>query len=598
MILNKRSKAPATEDLTYLFGQPEKPIGQWGIEKKNDSDAIKVSLSDCLACSGCVTSAETVLLEAQSVDEFKQQVAACAQSGGRRVTVVSVAPQSRASLAHAAGLSALDAAKRLTGFFKSMGVVAVFDTTAARDFSLLEAGEEFVERFRASRRSRDAASNQSQSQNQNQNQSQNQNQNPNPLPVLASACPGWVCYAEKQSPGVLPHISNVKSPQQVMGTIVKRRVAAALGLDPAAVFHVAVMPCYDKKLEASRGDFRGEPGGDGDGGEGPPDVDCVLTTGEVAELLAGAFGIAVKERDGYSTEAAGAREGAAALARVPPAPLDGWLASFGTGRRPSPSSSGAGAPGDDAEMDMDVDAAVDADASVAASGADANDEWVWGCDSKEGGGGSGGYLEHVFRYAAAKLFGIEVRGALEYKIPRARNLDLREVTLEGPDGTTLLRFAQAYGFRNIQNMVRKIKPTAHDIHLGTSRDGCGYDYVEIMACPSGCLNGGGPAPAAAAAGGDRGDRRRETAGDDGEGAGGRARDEVPMGRRHRGAAAAGCEPGGCGGVPRLGARGGGFGERARARLFHTRYHDRGAEAAAAAGGAVAAAAQLKLTSDW
>ena len=373
--------------------------------------------------------------------------------------------------------------------------------------------------------------------------------------------PGWVCYAKKQSPGVLPHISNVKSPQQVMGTIVKRRVAAALGLDPAAVFHVAVMPCYDKKLEASRGDFRGEPGGDGDGGEGPPVVVCVLTTGVVAELLAGAFGIAVKERDGYSTEAAGAREGAAALARVPPAPLDGWLASFGTGQRPSPSSSGAGAPGDDAEVDVDVEAHVDA--SLVASGADANDEWVWGCDSKEGGGGSGGYLEHVFRYAAAKLFGIELRSALEYKIPRARNLDLREVTLEGPDGTTLLRFAQAYGFRNIQNMVRKIKPTAHDIHLGTSRDGCGYDYVEIMACPSGCLNGGGQ-PAAAAAGGDRGDRRRETAGDDGEGAGGRARDEVPMGRRHRGAAAAGCEPGGCGGVPRLGARGGGFGERARA----------------------------------
>ena len=47
----------------------------------------------------------------------------------------------------------------------------------------------------------------------------------------------------------------------------------------------------------------------------------------------------------------------------------------------------------------------------------------------------------------------------------------------------------------------------------------------------------------------------------------------------------------------MGARGGGFGESARA-LFHTRYHDRGAEAAAAAGGAVAAAAQLKLTSDW
>ena len=594
MILNKRSKAPATEDLTYLFGQPEKPIGQWGIEKKNDSDAIKVSLSDCLACSGCITSAETVLLEAQSVDEFKQQVAACAQSGGRRVTVVSVAPQSRASLAHAAGLSALDAAKRLTGFFKSMGVVAVFDTTAARDFSLLEAGEEFVERFRASRRSRDAASNQSQSQNQNQNQ----NQNPNPLPVLASACPGWVCYAEKQSPGVLPHISNVKSPQQVMGTIVKRRVAASLGLDPAAVFHVAVMPCYDKKLEASRGDFRGEPGVGGGDGEGPPDVDCVLTTGEVAELLAGAYGIAVKERDGYSTEAAGAREGAAALARVPPAPLDGWLASFGTGRRPSPSSSGAGAPDADVDMDVDVEAHVEAhvDASLVASGADANDEWVWGCDSKEGGGGSGGYLEHVFRYAAAKIFGIEVRGALEYKIPRARNPDLREVTLEGPDGTTLLRFAQAYGFRNIQNMVRKIKPTAHDIHLGTSRDGCGYDYVEIMACPSGCLNGGGqlpPPPPPEEIAGIGGARPRAMTAKE-------LVDELETKYRWGDGTVEPRPPDASPEVAeayRHWVRGAVGSERARA-LFHTRYHDRGAEAAAAAGGAVAAAAQLKLTSDW
>ena len=156
MILNKRSKAPTPTpaDTTYLFGPTpttNKPIGQWGIEKKKDSDAIKVSLSDCLACSGCITSAETVLLEAQSIDEFKQQVAACAQSGGRRAVVVSIAPQSRASLAYAAGLSTLDAAKRLTGFFKAMGVARVYDTTAARDFSLLEAREEFVERFRASK---------------------------------------------------------------------------------------------------------------------------------------------------------------------------------------------------------------------------------------------------------------------------------------------------------------------------------------------------------------------------------------------------------------------------------------------------------------
>lgn len=33
------------------------------------------------------------------------------------------------------------------------------------------------------------------------------------LPMLASACPGWVCYAEKTQTSVLPNISTTKSPQ-------------------------------------------------------------------------------------------------------------------------------------------------------------------------------------------------------------------------------------------------------------------------------------------------------------------------------------------------------------------------------------------------
>ena len=493
MILNKRSKAPVTEDLTYLFGQPEKPIGQWGIEKKNDSDAIKVSLSDCLG----VQRLHHVRGDGAPRGAERRRVQAAGggvrASGGRRVTVVSVAPQSRASLAHAAGLSALDAAKRLTGFFKSMGVVAVFDTTAARDFSLLEAGEE--SRPSASAASRGLGSNQSQNQNQSQSQSQNQNQNqsqnPNPLPVLASACPGWVCYAEKQSPGCCPTFSNVKSPQQVMGTIVKRRVAASLGLDPAAVFHVAVMPCYDKKLEASRGDFRGEPGVGGGDGEGPPDVDCVLTTGEVAEASRGCVRYR-REGEGRVLDRGGGREGGRGGAGEGTARAPRRVARVVWNRAEAESELlGCRAPDADVDMDVDVDAHVDADV-------DAFGCLGIGCERRvgvglrlEGGRRGSGNFEHASGTPRKLSSGSRFRGALEYKIPRARNPDLREVTLEGPDGTTLLRFAQAYGFRNIQNMVRKIKPTAHDIHLGTSRDGCGYDYVEIMACPSGCLNGGG-----------------------------------------------------------------------------------------------------------
>ena len=61
----------------------------------------------------------------------------------------------------------------------------------------------------------------------------------------------------------------------------------------------------------------------------------------------------------------------------------------------------------------------------------------------------------------------------------SRNQDFRETVLT-IDDQVRLRFAYAYGFRNIQNIVQKLK-----------RNKCDYDFVEIMACPSGCINGGG-----------------------------------------------------------------------------------------------------------
>lgn len=54
-----------------------------------------------------------------------------------------------------------------------------------------------------------------------------------------------------------------------------------------------------------------------------------------------------------------------------------------------------------------------------------------------------------------------------------RNPDFREVTLE-VDGKCVLRFAIANGFRNIQNLMQKIK-----------RGKAFYHFVEVMACPSG-----------------------------------------------------------------------------------------------------------------
>ncbi|NXG66497.1 NARFL factor, partial [Hemiprocne comata] len=345
-------------------------------------EKAKITLNDCLACSGCITSAESVLITQQSHKELCKVLALnkTASPSEQKLVVVSVSPQSRASLAARYKMCVLETAKKLTMFLKSLGkcVHYVFDTTFSRNFSLLESQREFVKRFR--KRSEDKKA----------------------LPMLASACPGWICYAEKTHGSfIIPHISSTKSPQQVMGSLVKGCFAEQQHFPPDQIYHVTVMPCYDKKLEASRPDFFNQE-------YQTREVDCVITTGEVLKLL---------EQEGVS------------LSEVDPAPLDSMFGSA------------------------------------------AGEELT-----SHSGGGSGGYLEHIYKYAAKELFGIHV-DTIQYK--PLKNKDFQEVTLER-DGVVLLQFALAYGFRNIQNLVQKLK-----------RGKSPYHYVEVMACPSGCLNGGG-----------------------------------------------------------------------------------------------------------
>jgi len=168
----------------------------------------QITLNDCLACSGCVTSAETVLIQMQSQEEVYKVLHSNqrAQQEGRfddiKIVVVSVSPQSRANFAAKYNQTLLQVAKKLTNFFKVLGCHFVFDTSFSRDLALLESQAEFVTKFR-------------------QNQS---------LPMLASACPGWICYAEKTHGSfILPYISSTKSPQQIMGTLVKEYFAKRIG---------------------------------------------------------------------------------------------------------------------------------------------------------------------------------------------------------------------------------------------------------------------------------------------------------------------------------------------------------------------------------
>lgn len=347
---------------------------------------VEITLSDCLACSGCITSAESVLVTQQSQEElFKvfeenKKLYKEGKDSETKLIIVSVSIQPVLSLAVRYNLSPNEAAARLAGFFRHLGADMVVDMTAAENLALLESQKEFVRRYTSARN--DGIK--------------------NILPMLASSCPGWVCYAEKTHGNfILPYISTTKSPQQIMGSLIKSWVSEMYGGRP--IYHITVMPCYDKKLEAARADFFNET-------TQSRDVDCVITGIELEQMLqAEGLSLNSMEKAGYSEPWSKANTTSLPVLK------------------------------------------------------------------RHIGSGSGGYADHILRYAAKELFGIDFE---DFHYKNLRNPDFREVILEN-DGKILLRFAIANGFRNIQNLVQKLK-----------RGKSNYDYVEVMACPSGCLNGG------------------------------------------------------------------------------------------------------------
>ncbi|EGG16931.1 nuclear prelamin A recognition factor-like protein [Cavenderia fasciculata] len=372
------------------------------VETTSDGEKVQmekatITLNDCLACSGCITSAESVLISAQSTVEFSNVLKSIAESKPDSIVVVSISPQSRASLANHFGIDSMQLHRKLVTFLKSIGVNHVFDTSFSREFALIESAEEFIARYKQTY--------------------------DKPLPMLASACPGWICYAEKtHGDYVLPYISTTKSPQQIMGTLVKYYLSKKINTLPSNIYHVTIMPCYDKKLEASRSDFYNDV-------FKTKDVDCVLSTSEVLELL--------KEH------------GDVDLLKLEEATLDNSIFN-----------------------------------NVIFNQQTGQPEKFLGVT-----GSTGGYFEYLFRRAAKELFGKEIEGEIEYKV--GRNTDFKEASLE-VDGKKVLSFAKAYGFRNIQNIVRKIKTTT----ASSSKKEPQYHFVEVMACPSGCINGGGQIKAA------------------------------------------------------------------------------------------------------
>ena len=404
-----------------------------------------ISLTDCLACSGCVTSAEAVLVSLQSHTEvlntldgytlldvqelLRQKELTDGYSPipkAAKLFIASVSPQVRASLGATFGISEIEAGHMIEQFLAGPeglmkgGVYGsrfayVVDTNQMREACLVLGADEVSDSLQ---------------------------NNSTPRPILTSACPGWICYAEKTHPHVLPHLSKLKSPQAVTGTLLKSVLSKSLGIHPSQIWHLAIMPCFDKKLEASREELTDRYWQQDkliDELHGPVrDVDCVITARELLSLA--------ETRD-------------IKLASLPQRPLS----SQDHVPFPDPRIAQYLFPKPRRRAQQSPDA-----------------------------GSSGGYLYHILLSKKSSHPGSSI------SIQRGRNADVIDYTLVSSSGVPIFKAARYYGFRNIQNLVRKLKPTRQSRLPGAAvrmkaKTSTGIDlaYVEVMACPGGCTNGGG-----------------------------------------------------------------------------------------------------------
>ena len=131
---------------------------------------------------------------------------------------------------------------------KHLGFDQIYDTSFAADLTVIEEGTEFLERKAQG----------------------------GTLPMFTSCCPGWVKYAEQYFPELLPNLSTCRSPQQMFGALVKAMLPDQLKIARKNIKVVAIMPCTAKKFEAQRPEMAVH---------GDPDVDHVLTTQELAQMI-------------------------------------------------------------------------------------------------------------------------------------------------------------------------------------------------------------------------------------------------------------------------------------------------------------------------
>ena len=204
-----------------------------------------LNVSSCINCGQCILVCPTAALTERShVDEVLRALA-----DPTKTVIVQHAPAVSVSIAEEFGFApGVDFDGKMVAALRRAGFERVFDTSFAADLTIMEEGSELVKRVTEG----------------------------GALPMFTSCSPGWIKFVEQSYPEFRENLSTCKSPQQMMGAVVKTFFAEKAGLDPANIVSVSIMPCTAKKFEAARPEMgRGR----------AADVDYVLTTRELAELF-------------------------------------------------------------------------------------------------------------------------------------------------------------------------------------------------------------------------------------------------------------------------------------------------------------------------
>ena len=336
--------------------------------KVGTASMIPLAETSCTFCGQCVNVCPVGAITGIS---YVKKVWAAINDPSKTV-IVQTAPAVRVAVGQEFGFApGVPVTGKLVAGLRALGFDKVFDTNFSADLTIMEEGNEIVERIKSGKN----------------------------LPILTSCCPGWINFIEHNFPDLLNIPSSCKSPQQMFGAIAKSYYAEKIGVKPEDLIVVSVMPCQAKKYEAARPEFAPN---------GVRDVDFVVTTRELCRMF---------------------KEAGVNLANM-----------------------------DDEEFDNPLGKSTGA--------AD-----IFGV--------TGGVLEAACRSVYFMLNGKNLEGdAINFRA--VRGLDgIKEAKVEIAPGKTI-NVAVCSGLGNARKVLEMVRA-----------DKDRFQAIEIMACPGGCINGGG-----------------------------------------------------------------------------------------------------------